>query len=98
MLFLPTPSLLAVPELGFLRSLSPAGAVAGASVWPIPRGIPLGGPGDSPARLNPLESEPPHPGTDLSTTTMGLSLPVTTMSPFQIMRAEDTIMPKFNTW
>lgn len=34
----------------------------------------------------------------LSTTTMGLSLPVTTISPFQIMRADETIMPKFSTW
>lgn len=38
------------------------------------------------------------PLTHLSTTTMGLSLPVTTISPFQIMRAEDTIMAKFKTW
>lgn len=34
----------------------------------------------------------------LSTTTMGLSLPVTTISPFQIMSADETIMPKFSTW
>lgn len=37
-------------------------------------------------------------GIYLSTTTMGLSLPVTTISPFQIMRADETIMPKFSTW
>lgn len=38
------------------------------------------------------------PSTHLSTTTMGLSLPVTTISPFQIIRAEDTIIAKFKTW
>lgn len=37
-------------------------------------------------------------GTHLSTTTMGLSLPVRTIRPFQIMSAEDTIMAKFKTW
>lgn len=37
-------------------------------------------------------------GTHLSTTTMGLSLPVRTIKPFQIMSAEDTIMAKFKTW
>lgn len=36
--------------------------------------------------------------THLSTTTMGLSLPVRTIKPFQIMSAEDTIMAKFKTW
>lgn len=36
--------------------------------------------------------------TYLSTTTMGLSLPVRTIKPFHIMRAEDTIMAKFKTW
>jgi hypothetical protein len=36
--------------------------------------------------------------TYLSTTTMGLSLPVRTIRPFQIMSAEDTIMAKFKTW
>jgi hypothetical protein len=34
----------------------------------------------------------------LSTTTTGLSVLVTTMSVFQIMRAEHTIMPKFKPW
>lgn len=46
-------------------------------------------------------AEPFHPlrrGIYLSTTTMGLSLPVTTISPFQIIRADETIMPKFSTW
>lgn len=33
----------------------------------------------------------------LRTTTMGLSLPVKNMSPFQIMRADETIIAKFNT-
>jgi len=36
--------------------------------------------------------------TYLSTTTIGLSLPVTTIKPFQIIKADDTIIPKFNTW
>lgn len=36
--------------------------------------------------------------THLSTTTMGLSLPVMTMSPFHIIRAEETIMAKLRTW
>jgi len=31
------------------------------------------------------------------TTTMGDSLPVTTIKPFQIINAEETIMPKDNT-
>ena len=35
--------------------------------------------------------------TNLSTTTIGLSLPVSTISPFHIMRADDTIIPKFST-
>lgn len=34
----------------------------------------------------------------LNTTTMGLSLPVTTIRPFHIIRADETIMPKLNTW
>ena len=34
----------------------------------------------------------------LKTTTIGLSLPVTTINPFQIMRADDTIMAKFRPW
>ena len=34
----------------------------------------------------------------LSTTTIGLSLPVTTINPFQIISAEEKIMPKLNTW
>lgn len=56
-----------------------------------------------PATTLVLAAEPP-PGPQpparryLSTTTMGLSLPVTTMSPFQIISADDTIMPKFSTW
>lgn len=33
----------------------------------------------------------------LKTTTIGLSLPVTTIKPFQIIRADDTIIAKFNT-
>ena len=32
------------------------------------------------------------------TTTMGDSEPVTTIRPFQIIRAEDTIIPNDNTW
>jgi len=32
--------------------------------------------------------------TNLRTTTIGLSLPVNTMRPFQIMRAEETIIAK----
>ena len=32
------------------------------------------------------------------TTTMGDSEPVTTIKPFQIIRAEDTIIPKDSTW
>ena len=34
----------------------------------------------------------------LSTTTIGLSLPVMTINPFQIISAEETIIPKFRTW
>jgi len=34
----------------------------------------------------------------LKTTTMGLSLPVATISPFQIISAEKMIIEKFNTW
>jgi hypothetical protein len=36
--------------------------------------------------------------TNLRTTTMGLSLPVTTISPFHIISAEETIIPKLRTW
>lgn len=74
---------------------------------------PPGGPAGSPAptrtpwgltprpqALNEPRVAPPLPrrGIYLSTTTMGLSLPVTTISPFQIMRADETIIPKFSTW
>jgi hypothetical protein len=34
--------------------------------------------------------------TNLNTTTIGLSLPVTTISPFQIISAVDMIMPKLS--
>jgi hypothetical protein len=33
-----------------------------------------------------------------STTTMGDSLPVTTIRPFQIINADDTIIPKLSTY
>lgn len=36
--------------------------------------------------------------TYLRTTTIGLSLPVTTINPFHIINAVETIIPKFNTW
>ena len=36
-------------------------------------------------------------GTYLRTTTIGLSLPVTTIRPFQIIKADDTIIPKLST-
>lgn len=35
---------------------------------------------------------------NLSTTTMGDSLPVVTIKPFQIISADETIMPKLRTW
>ena len=38
------------------------------------------------------------PHTHLRTTTMGLSLPVMTIKPFQIINADETIMPKFRAW
>ena len=41
-----------------------------------------------------LEREEPYPE---RTTTMGDSDPVTTISPFQIISADDTIMPKLRT-
>jgi hypothetical protein len=34
----------------------------------------------------------------LKTTTMGLSLPVTTMRPFHNIKADDTIMARLRTW
>lgn len=36
--------------------------------------------------------------TNLSTTTIGLSLPVATIRPFHIIRADETIIPKLRTW
>jgi hypothetical protein len=35
--------------------------------------------------------------TNLSTTTIGLSLPVTTIRPFHIIKADETIIPKLRT-
>jgi len=35
--------------------------------------------------------------TNLRTTTIGLSLPVTTIRPFHIIRADETIIPKLRT-
>jgi hypothetical protein len=35
--------------------------------------------------------------TNLSTTTIGLSLPVRTIRPFHIIRADETIIPKLRT-
>ena len=34
----------------------------------------------------------------LKTTTIGLSLPVITIKPFHIIKADETIMPKLSTW